>query len=31
MIGWEMMGAGTDPLKKNQDFSKLTLDLKSLM
>ncbi len=22
-IGWEMMGAGNDPLKKNQDFAKL--------
>jgi hypothetical protein len=26
-----MMGAGTDPLKKSQNFSQLTTDLKSLM
>jgi hypothetical protein len=26
-----MMGAGTDPLKKNQDFAKLTNNLKTLM
>ncbi len=26
-----MMGAGNDPLKKNQNFAKLTNDLKSLM
>jgi dynein heavy chain len=26
-----MMGAGTDPLKKDQNFSRLTTDLKSLM
>jgi dynein heavy chain len=31
MIGWEMMGAGTDPLKRNQDFARLTGDLKTLM
>ena len=26
-----MMGAGSDPLKKNQDFAKLTNNIKSLM
>ena len=26
-----MMGAGSDPLKKNQDFARLTGDIKSLM
>lgn len=31
MIGWEMMGAGSDPLKKNQDFAHLTNNLKTLM
>lgn len=31
MIGWQMMGAGSDPLKKNQDLAHLTGDLKSLM
>jgi len=31
MIGWQMMGAGSDPLKKNQDFARLTGDLKTLM
>lgn len=31
MVGWEMMGAGSDPLKKNQDFARLTSNLKTLM
>jgi len=31
MVGWEMMGAGSDPLKKNQDLAHLTGDIKSLM
>lgn len=31
MVGWEMMGAGSDPLKKNQDLAYLTGDLKTLM
>jgi len=26
-----MMGAGADPLKKNQDFAKLTSNIKGLM
>ena len=26
-----MMGAGSDPLKKNQDFARLTGDIKALM
>jgi hypothetical protein len=30
-VGWQMMGAGSDPLKKTQDFAKLTNNLKSLM
>jgi hypothetical protein len=31
MVGWEMMGAGSDPLKKHQDYARLTGDLKGLM
>lgn len=31
MVGWQMMGAGEDPLKKNQDFARLTGNLKALM
>ncbi len=26
-----MMGAGSDPLKKNQDFARLTSNIKALM
>jgi hypothetical protein len=31
MVGWQMMGAGSDPLKKNQDLAHLTGDIKALM
>lgn len=27
-IGWEMMGAGKDPLKRDHDYAKLAADPK---